>query len=284
MKKSTALVLICSLLTLTGCSSDAGTVSVQAVGNFQPDATANPIAEGAVSSPEPLVTVQATDAPLATVVDEPLDPPDDALAESVVDVTNAPEDAQEPSEEGDAESKDPVEAGDAQEPSEAEPEPTAQSVYADYSYAALTDSAFGFLMEYPADWRNLPGKYTACFQQQTSESEYAARVAVSAKELAHKPDDAALVKQFKLFAKQIYDQYDAETFEFGELQECTFMGKSGYEIIYLAYDGDVEIKGYLSCCSDGYTVYVYHFYSAYEDYDDMSPLREHVRDSVTLAQ
>lgn len=274
MKKIAVLALICSLLalSLTGCSSGGDTVISQEVGNFQPDATAIPAAatpasDPATAEPEP---VQPTDAPLASVADATATPNPEMMA-AVNSATATPEP------EATASHTPEIEVTPT-------PEPTVASVYAGYSYAALTDTSFGFVLDYPSNWRNLPGKYTACFKEQVAEGDFAARVAVTSKKLAHKPESETVVKQFKLYAQQIYNQYDPKTFEFSDLKNCTFMGKKGYEITYLAYAGDVEVKGYMCCCAIDYTVYVYHFCSSYDDYEAMTPVLTRIRDSVALAQ
>lgn len=163
--------------------------------------------------------------------------------------------------------------------------PNAAPSFADYSYATLTDTSFGFVFAYPTTWRNLPGKYTVCFQEQPSDGDFPARVAVTSKTLAHKPDSDTVLSQFQAYAKLIYDQYDPNTFEFGELDSSTtFMGKQACAITYLAYSGDIEIQGYMCCCAIDYTLYVFHFCSSYSDYEAMGSVMTRMRDSVTLVK
>lgn len=268
MKKIAALALSCSLLvlSLTGCSDVNSTqTQVQDEANFLPDVTANPVS--VTATPEPLFAIP-TDAPLASIADSTATPnPDmmaaleDATAEPTADITAEPE----------------VKATFT-------PEPTVVSPYSGYSYAALTDASFGFTLDYPANWRNMPGKYTACYKEQVAEGDFPARVAVTSKKMPHKPESETVVKQFQSYAQNIYKQYDPETFEFSDLTERTFMGKKGYEITYLAYSGDIEVKGYMCCSATEYTIYVYHFCSAYDDYGDMTPVMVRIRDSVKTAE
>ncbi len=275
MKKISALAILCSLLvmTLTGCSGGGDTVTPQQAGNFQPDVTANP---AGTAAPTDVPTTDAPafsldeEEPLASVADATATPNPEMMA-AVDTATATPEPTQAPTDSPEAEVTP-------------TPEPTVPSVYAGYSYSALTDTAFGFLMDYPSNWRNLPGKYTACFEEQVADQDFPARIAVTSKKMAHKPESNTVVKQFKAYAQQIYRQYDPKTFEFGELKECKFMGKKGYAINYLAYSGDIEVKGYMCCCAIDYTIYVYHFCSSYEDYDPMTPVLTRVRDSVTVAK
>lgn len=276
MKKIAALALACSILTVTlsGCSGIGDTVKTQQTGNFQPDVTANPAGTtaptGVPATDVPTLSLEDDEEPLGSVADTTATPNPDMMA-AVDTATATPEPTQEPTDAPEA----------VVTPS---PEPTVVSAYAGYSYSALTDSAFGFLMDYPSNWRNLPGKYTACFEEPVADQDFPARIAVTSKKMAHKPEKNTVVKQFKLYAQQIYKQYDPSTFEFGELTECKFMGKSGYAINYLAYSGDIEVKGYMCCSAIDYTIYVYHFCSSYEDYEPMTPVLTRVRDSVTLAK
>ncbi len=267
MKKIAALTLICALLMLTGCSNETPPAAQQADANFQPETTAIPNATSLISS-----TAEPT---LSPVIDEPLQAPIDATATPNAAMLAGMEDEPEAT----------PEAAPRETESVPEVPPTPESPYLGYNYAQLDDDAFGFTLNYPTAWINLPGKYTACFQEQTLDGSFPARVAVTSKRLAHKPDDDAVVKQFQAFAKQIYAGYDPKTFEFGELQsKVPFMGKNGHSITYLAYSGDTEIKGYMCCCAIDYTVYVFHFTASYDDYESMTPVMTRIRDSVALAK
>lgn len=176
---------------------------------------------------------------------------------------------------------DPEDSKSTPEPT---PEPTVASEYASYNYAALTDTSFGFVFNYPVSWQNLPGKHTVCFQEQPMDGDFPARVAISSKKLPHKPGSETVVKQFQQFAQQIYAQYDPETFEFSELMSASFIKRDGYAIEYLAYSGDVEVKGYMCCCAVDYTVYVFHFCSSYDDFENIRPVMTRIRDSVALVE
>ena len=257
-------------LCLSGCSDVSNSTPAQEAGNFLPDATANPAAAAVnQSTPEPLFSIP-TDAPLSAVSDATVAPNPEMMA-LVDDATAEPDPTAEPTVGPDA----------AAAPTA---EPAVASPYSGYSYAALTDPTFGFVLDYPANWRNLPGKYTACYEEQVAEGDLAARIAVTAKKMPHKPESETVVKQFQSYAETIYEQFDPETFEFSDLTEKSFMGKKGYEITYLAYEGDIEVKGYMCCSATDYTIYVYHFRCAYDDYEDMSPVLTRVRDSVKVAQ
>lgn len=274
MRKIAVLALACMLLilSLTGCTNqDTPEAVPQATANFLPEATALPAAPTADPvTPEPT---------LPQIIDEPLEAPVDATTVPNADMLAAFED------EGEEPDDEPAEeATDAPESTQT-PEPTSVSPYLNYSYSMLTDTAFGFVLNYPTTWTNLPGKYTVCFQEPVSDGDFAARVAISSKKMAHKPDADTLLAQFKAFAKQVYQNYDPSTFEFGSLQtSSTFMGQKAMSIGYLAYSGDIEVQGYMCCCAIDYTIYVFHFCSSYNDYEDMQPVMTRMRDSVTLVK
>lgn len=295
MKKIAALALACILLcmSLTGCSNDSGvsTSSTQQP-NFLPDATALPVNSGNSAdtlqtqpTAEPIFAIPAeenaedeplfgldmdtaTEEPLfglETDDEEPLFGLEDEALPSVEDATAEPTEEPTP------------------EPT-LTPEPTVYSPYAGYTYASLMDTSFGFVLNYPSTWRNLPGKYTVCFEEITGEGDFPARVAVTRKKLPHKPSSETLAKQFQTYVQQVCSQFDPKTFELSELKSNTpFMKRDGYSIGYLAYSGDTEIQGYMCCCAIDYNIYVFHFCSTYEDFEPMKPVLTRIRDSVSLA-
>lgn len=250
MKKITSLILVCVLLTaaLTGCSKPAETVEpVDQAVDFAPETTAASVVE------QPSVETGET---LPEVMDVP------------VDVPVATEDPQ---------------AESTPEP-EITPEPTQDTSLAAYTFQTLSDTSFGFVFTYPSNWINYPGKHTVCFREPDEEGSFPARVAVTKKKLVHKPDAGRVLDQFEAYAEIIRKQYDQKTFEWGTLNNTAkFMGNPAYEIPYLAYSGNTEVQGYLICTAVDYTVYVFHFYCAYPEYEDMKNLMIMMRDSVKVA-
>jgi len=155
----------------------------------------------------------------------------------------------------------------------------------DYTYNMVTDTSFGFTFAYPSEWINLPGKHTICFREQVDEGDVPARVTVTRKKLAHTPKASAVLEHFQAFTETVREQYDPETFEFGELnQNAVFMGQQAFEMTYLAYSGDVEVKGYMICCSVERNVYALHFSASYDDFAAMDSVLRRIRDSVTVAE
>lgn len=275
LRKIAVLTIACILLiiALAGCSGDVEPASApQETANFLPETTALPAATAAPSSHP--VTPEPT---LPQIVDEPLEAPVDATITPNAEMLAAFEE--------DMSTPEPTAEAAAAPESTQTPEPTAASPYLSYNYSMLTDTAFGFVLNYPSTWSNLPGKYTVCFQEPVSDGDFPARVAVSSKKMPHKPDSDTILKQFQSFAKQIYGNYDPSTFEFGDLQSnASFMGQRAMAISYLAYSGDIEVKGYMCCCAIDYTIYVFHFCSSYNDYEDMLPVLTRIKDSVTLVK
>ena len=254
MKKIAALLIAGALIaaTLSGCSNSSDTAADQPPLNTVPEST---------------VTTEFADAFMPDVMDVPVD----ATAEPAADV---PDESIVP------------ESTDA--PAEAATEsPAAQATAAPYAYTltALTDSTFGFVCAYPSGWKNLPGKYTVCFREEVSGDDFPARMAVTRKRLAHAPKFSRLLTQFQEYAETVRAQYDSKTFEYGDLNSsAAFLGQPAYEITYLAYSGDVEVKGYMICTNVDKYVYVFHFCAPYDDYAAMEPMMRQLRDSVTLAQ
>lgn len=253
MKKIAALLIAGALIaaTLSGCSNSSDTAADQPPLNTVPEST---------------VTTEFADAFMPDVMDVPVD----ATAEPAADV---------PDESIVPESTD--------TPAEAATEAPAAQTAAPYAYTltALTDSTFGFVCAYPSGWKNLPGKYTVCFREEVSGDDFPARMAVTRKRLAHAPKFSRLLTQFQEYAETVRAQYDSKTFEYGDLNSsAAFLGQPAYEITYLAYSGDVEVKGYMICTNVDKYVYVFHFCAPYDDYAAMEPMMRQLRDSVTLAQ
>lgn len=254
MKKIAALLIAGALIaaTLSGCSNNSNSAADQPPLNTVPEST---------------VTTEFADAFMPDVMDVAVD----ATAEPAADV---------PDESIVPESTD--------TPAEAATEaPAAQATAAPYAYTltALTDSTFGFVCAYPSGWKNLPGKYTVCFREEVSGDDFPARMAVTRKRLAHAPKFSRLLTQFQEYAETVRAQYDSKTFEYGDLNSsAAFLGQPAYEITYLAYSGNVEVKGYMICTNVDKYVYVFHFCAPYDDYAAMEPMMRQLRDSVTLAQ
>ena len=179
----------------------------------------------------------------------------------------------------------PEEDAAPQDDEAAEPASTPSVDVSTYRFQRLTDASFGFTFEYPTHWINVPGKYTVCFREETEDGDVPARVAITNKALAHSPASERVLAQFQSYARIIYGQYDPSTFELGELNaSAKFMGQNAYEITYLAYSGDVEVKGYMICCAVEKTIYVFHFSASYSDYTAMESMIGRMRDSVALVK
>ena len=171
------------------------------------------------------------------------------------------------------------------EPVQDEIQPTQAPINTTHAYTltALNDTSFGFVLAYPSGWQNLPGKHTICFREQVEDGDFPARVAVTKKTFAHTPSSDKVLSQFQSYAQTIYAQYDPNTFEFGALNSnAKFLGQPAHEISYLAYSGDTEVKGYMICCSVRHDMYVFHFYSSYDDFAPMETMMKQIRDTVTI--
>lgn len=250
MKKITSLILVCVLLAaaLTGCSKPVETAEPgDQMGDFAPETTAEIVVEP-TAEPETAVTQ-------SEVMEVPVDVPM-ATEEPQPEVTP-----------------------------EMTPEPTQDASLATYTFQTLSDTSFGFVFTYPSNWINYPGKHTVCFREPDEEGSFPARVAITKKKMVHKPDAERVLEQFKAYGETIKAQYDPKTFEWGALSNTAkFMGNNAYEIPYLAYSGNTEIQGYLVCTAVDYTVYVFHFYCDYAEFNDMKNLMTMMRDSVKVIQ
>ena len=267
MKRIAGAVLICLLiLALAGCSRVSTTTDVADAGtDFTPDQPSYAVL------PEPTQP---------EVLDLPIDLTDEPVQDEPAQGEAAPEDGTAQEDGTAAESK-----ADPGNDTFAEPSPTPGIDVSSYRFQRLTDTSFGLTFEYPTHWINVPGKYTVCFREEVEDGDYPARVAITRKTLAHSPSSERVLAQFQSFAQIIYGQYDPSTFELGELNaSARFLGQNAYEITYLAYSGDVEIKGYMVCCAVEKSIYLFHFSASYSDYAAMESMIGRMRDSVALTQ
>lgn len=256
------------LLTLSGCSKDEALQDAeQGQGSFEPETTA--VAGGGLT--QAVEEIQeareaSADAPSAAI-------PADAAPESqpaAADVQQTASDVQQP-------------AADATLEPIFTQEPVSNSHGSIDGYSTISDVGLGFTYSYPVNWNNLPGRSTVCYVQPVEAGvKYPARVAVTMKKLAHRGTDSKVKEEFASFFKIISSQYDEETFEANmSLNTKTkFMGQKAMSTTYLAYDGEQEIKGYAICTYFERYMFVFHFLSAYEDYDDFLPAMQFMRDSV----
>lgn len=153
-----------------------------------------------------------------------------------------------------------------------------------YNFSTMTDSSLGFTFNYPSHWINNPGVYTVCYKEQVEPGDFPARVAVTRKKLTHTAEADEITEQLKSYLKTIYKQYDAKTFEVGTLnRSIEFMGKKGFSTTYLAFSGEIEVKGFVICCQIERTLYVFHFSASYDDYMNMESIMQYMCKSVKSA-
>lgn len=154
-----------------------------------------------------------------------------------------------------------------------------------YQFSALTDTTLGFTFNYPTRWENLPGVFTVCFREAIEPGKFPARVAVSAKKLVHTAEGNVVASQLTSFMRTIYQMYDPATFQPGTANENdTFLGRPALSNTYLAYYGDIEVKGFIIGTAVEKTVYVFHFCASYEDYTAMEGIMRYMLNSVELVK
>jgi len=274
LKKFVSLFLVCVLALglLAGCDRKPATEEPAAqensqVVNFAPETTAV-VSEQQPVAQAPVVADYTQDVP----VDQPAE--QELIAQ---DATVEPEAAES------APAETETNAPDIQPFATATPQPNTQIS----SYTEVSNTGLGFKFSHPSDWDNIPGRSTVCFVQPLENgTEYPARVAVTMKRLPHKCGEETLMKELAEYVKVLRSQYDEKTFEVSnELDTSTkFMGKKGFSATYLAYDGNQEIQGYIIATYFERYVFVYHFLSAYEDYEAFGPAMRRMRDSVQAEQ
>lgn len=156
---------------------------------------------------------------------------------------------------------------------------------ANYQFSALTDTTLGFTFNYPTRWENLPGVFTVCFREPVESGKFPARVAVSAKKMVHTVEGSTLSNQLSKYMRTIYQMYDPNTFQPGTASTSgTFLGRPALSNTYLAYYGDIEVKGFIIGTAVEKTIYVFHFCASYEDFTAMQGIIKYMVNSVELVK
>ena len=115
-----------------------------------------------------------------------------------------------------------------------------------YQYTQVADENIDFTFNVPAHWQLVPGIYTVCYREEVAEDDFPARLAITRKKLVHTPDNRALMEQLTSYMKMVGKQYDKATFQTSEPnREATFMGRPAFSNTYLAYWGELEVKGFV---------------------------------------
>ena len=154
-----------------------------------------------------------------------------------------------------------------------------------YQYSQVEDENIDFTFNYPSHWKLGPGIYTICYREEVTDGDFPARLAITRKKLVHTPDDRALLEQLTSYMKMVGKQYDKETFQTSiPNTEATFMGKPALSNTYLAYWGDIEVKGFVIGCAVQRTLYVLHFSASFADYTAMESMLNYIVNSVTLKE
>lgn len=263
MRKALCLLLICMLLaaTLSACSNrQADETQTAANGNFAPEVTAVPESDTDVQTAANALSGNAMTDPTLEPV-ETLPPAEGGGIEADIF--------------GEGEGVDSAHAVTHDAPSNIDT--------STYDFSVLSDESLGYSFQYPSHWQYLPGVYTVCFREIVEEGDFPARVAITRNKLVHTPSESTITDQLISYLKTIATQYEDSTFEVDSLDKSTtFMGQQGYATTYLAFSGEIEVKGYVIMCAVERTLYVYHFCASYADYQSMESMMQHMRNSVTL--
>ena len=150
-----------------------------------------------------------------------------------------------------------------------------------YQFSAVVDENVDYTFNYPSHWNNVPGIYTICFREPVEDGDFPARIAVTRKRLVHTPDDQALTDQLISYMRSISRQYDRSTFQTSTANfDDRFMGTRAFSNTYLAYWGDIEVKGFVIGCAIERTMYILHFSASYSDYLALSNVLKYMVQSV----
>ncbi len=148
-------------------------------------------------------------------------------------------------------------------------------------YVSLTNNTYKMVMERPAAWVQIPGRYTICFAENVGAGQTPARIAVTRKTLSYTPDEDRVTKQLISYLKTLQAQY--ETFEVGDLDTVPpFLGQPGFSTVYIAKKGENTVRGYVIMTAIKRKIYVYHFSASESAYPSYATAMEHMRDSIVV--
>ena len=154
-----------------------------------------------------------------------------------------------------------------------------------YQYSAVMDENVDYTFNYPSHWEHVPGIYTLCYREPVEKGDFPARISIVRKKLVHTPDDIAMMEQLTSYMKMVSERYDGATFQTSTPdKEARFMGHKALSNTYLAYWGDIEVKGYVVGVAIDRTLYVLHFCATYEDYAAMEGVMNYMVQSVQLRE
>ena len=154
----------------------------------------------------------------------------------------------------------------------------------DYEYYYITNSTLGASFQYPSHWINSPGRSTISYIEPVDPGLTPARLAVSSKSASTKTNDKALKDQLDYFLTLVSTQYTS--YIAGEFKEnVAVMGTSGIRQKYTARDTETGelITGYVLMCyvKSARKIFVLHFTAPSRRYDDLAPIIDIVRESMT---
>lgn len=284
-----ALVLALALTTLTGCRRRQQEAAPEATAeaNANPDGPGYTITDGTATNSVPDAPVALTPQQRAAMsvgssegeqtvpVDIPLEdqeellPPGGDLAAELEAPADTPDD---------------VALGAYVEGSDTAQHDVPSAIDTNaYQYTQVDDENIDFTFNVPSHWKLVPGIYTVCYREEVEDGDFPARLAITRKRLVHTPDDRALLDQLTSYMKMVGKQYDKSTFQTSVANhDDTFMGKPAFSNTYLAYWGDIEVKGFVIGCAVQRTLYVLHFCASYADYAAMENMLNYIVRSVTL--
>ena len=166
------------------------------------------------------------------------------------------------------------------------PVPTAVPVVdiSNYEYYYITNSTLDVSFQYPSHWINSPGRSTISYVEPVDPGLTPARVAVSSKLVSNKTTDKTVRDQLDYFLTLVATQYTS--YIAGEFKEdVDVMGTKGLRQKYTARDTNTGelITGYVLMCyvKASRRIFVLHFTAPSRRYDNLSPIIDVVRESMT---
>lgn len=286
-----ALVMALTLTALTGCRKKAQEAEPEATAeaNYNPEGPGYSITDGTTQNSVPDAPVELTPQQRAAMsvgqsegeqvvpVDIPLEDEEELLPPGGDLAAEQEAQAAQAAAEGD------VVLGTYDESTDTATHDAPSAIDTNaYQYTQVDDENIDFTFNVPSHWEIVPGIYTVCYREQVEDGDFPARLAITRKKLVHTPDDRALLEQLTSYMKMVGKQYDKATFQTSVANhDDTFMGKPAFSNTYLAYWGDIEVKGFVIGCAIQRTLYVLHFCASYADYTAMESMLNYIVRSVT---
>jgi len=133
--------------------------------------------------------------------------------------------------------------------------------------------------QFPSNWETVYGKHTLCYVEPTTPGIEPARMAISCKSVSAKPGETAMQEQLALLMEHLGEQYDSITP--GEIKYGVgLLGEKGYRQSYTATINGQEVTGYAVMAYKNGNIYLLHLSAETQRYEALADVWYNIRMAV----